>query len=159
MDQASIDPTAVAAVIVGAVTVIGSVFIAAFNARRARERVAVEANRAKKAEAYHAFMGILVNVMKSVKSGEAPKEQELTQIFTNFAAAAMIYGGPDVVRAFHKWRAAADDPKAALRLMDGMLRAMRADLGESNRGIAEYGLIGLFVVGGPAALKKSLSSM
>ena len=67
----------------------------------------------------------------------------------------MIYGGPEVVAAFGKWRASAHDPKESMRLMDGVLRPMRSDLGESNKGIAEYELMSLLIIGGRAPSRRA----
>ena len=69
----------------------------------------------------------------------------------------MIYGGPELVAAFGKWRASAHDPKKSMRLMDGALRAMRSDIGESNKGIAEYELTSLSIIGGRAKKRESVA--
>ena len=146
------------AVLVGAMTVVGSVYVATLNARRARERVALEANRAMKTEAYHKFMGILIAAMNTARNPQSSPQSKLKQAFIDFTRTAMIYGSPDVINAFQKWRDNSDDPAKAVTLIDPMLRAMREDLGESNEGIAEHGLFGLLIIGGPAALKKWLPS-
>ena len=149
-------------ILVAAITVLGSVlgsaWIASFNARRARERVALEANRAKKTEAYHNFMGILISAMNAAKNPQSLQQSELKKAFIEFTRTAMIYGGPGVINAFQKWRDNSNDPSEAVRLIDPMLRAMREDLGESNKGIAEHALFGLLIIGGPAALKKGILS-
>ena len=107
-----------------------------------------------KAEAYHKFTGALVAAMKTAKSGHTSPTQQTSDAFVDFIRTAMIYGGPDVINAFQKWREKSNDRAEAVRLIDPMLLAMREDLGESNKGIAEGGLFGLLVIGGPAALKK-----
>ena len=149
-------------ILVAAITVLGSVlgsaWIASFNARRASERVAREANRAKKAEAYHTFMGVIKSMVKSKGDVKTLQQQQVLRAFEDVTATVVIYGGPEVVLAFGKWRENAENPQEAVRLMDGILRAIRSDLGESNKGIAEQGLFGLFVVGGRAALERGLLS-
>ena len=153
-----IDSNVLVAAITVLVTVLGSVWVASFNARRASERIALEANRAKKAEAYHAFMDVIKTMVKSKGDVKSLQQRQIISAFEEFTATVVIYGGPEVVLAFGKWRQNADNPQAAVRLMDGILRAIRSDLGESNEGIAEQELFGLFVVGGRAALERGLLS-
>ena len=51
-------------IIVAAGTVLGSVWVAIYNNRKASERVAQEANRAKKAEAHRTFMKVLLRAWR-----------------------------------------------------------------------------------------------
>ena len=152
-----IDSNVLVAAITILVTVLGSVWVASFNARRASERIALEANRAKKAEAYHAFMDVIKTMVKSKGDVKSLQQRQIISAFEEFTATVVIYGGPEVVLAFGKWRQNADNLHA-VRLIDGILRAIRSDLGESNEGIAEQELFGLFVVGGRAALERGLLS-
>ena len=48
-----VNPSVGAALIAAAATVVSSVFIASYNSRKAREKVAFEAHREKKAEVYN----------------------------------------------------------------------------------------------------------
>ena len=66
---AKADPTVIAALITGSGTILGSVFIASYNARRAQERAAEEANRGRKAEIYNRFV-------MSLMERETVKRQE-----------------------------------------------------------------------------------
>ena len=56
-----------AAIIVGAATVISSVYIASLNARKAKERAALEAHRERKAEVYNEFMEMVIALMRNTK--------------------------------------------------------------------------------------------
>ena len=142
-------------IIVAAGTVLGSVWVVTYNNRKASERVAQEANRAKKAEAYRTFMNVLLKAMKAVKSGQHPKPV-LAETFLTFTSDIVVYGNPGVVMAFESWRESTNDTKLALHRIDTLLRAIRLDLGESNKGIPIGGLLGLFIVGGRSELQKAL---
>lgn len=142
-------------IIVAAGTVLGAVWVATYNNRKASERVAQEANRAKKVEAYRTFMDVLVKVMGSVKSGQDPNPA-LAEAFLTFTSDVVVYGNPKVVMAFESWREAHNNSQLALRRLDTLLRAVRSDLGESNKGIPRDSLLGLFIVGGRAELQKVL---
>ena len=103
-------------------------------------------------------MDVIKTMVKSKGDVKSLQQRQIISAFEEFTATVVIYGGPEVVLAFGKWRQNADNPQAAVRLIDGILRAIRSDLGESNEGIAEQELFGLFVVGGRAALERGLLS-
>ena len=142
-------------IIVAAGTVLGSVWVATYNNRKASERVAQEANRAKKAEAYCTFMNVLLKAMGAVKSGQDPNPV-LAETFLTFTSDVVVYGNPEIVMAFEPWRESTGDPKLALHRIDTLLRAIRSDLGETNKRIPIGALLGLFIVGGRRELQKVL---
>ena len=82
-------------IMIAAGTVLGSVWVATYNSRKASERVAQEANRAKKAEAYRTFMNVLLKTMKAVKSGQDPNPI-LAETFLTFTSDVVVYGNPEV---------------------------------------------------------------
>lgn len=154
------DPTILAAVIVGFFTIVGSVAVASYNARRAQERIAQEANLGRKAEVYEEFMGFLTEIMKNSNSSGELASNNYDKFFYKFASKVTIYGGPNVVKAFLDWRAVAasanDKSLEHLRYFEKFVREMRKDLGESNKGIVENGFLGIFVVGGAAGIAEEL---
>ena len=90
--------------IIGAAgTVLGSVWVATYNNRKASERVVQEANRTKKAEAYRTFMKVLLKAMAAVKSGQDPYPI-LAETFLAFTSDVVVYGNPEVVMAFESRR-------------------------------------------------------
>ena len=154
------NPTILAAVIVGCFTIVGSAAIASYNARCAQERVAQEANIGRKAEVYEEFMGFLVDVMKNSKDSKELASKDYDQFFFRFASKVTIYSGPRVVKAFADWRESGDDEHGGrqrqLSLIERFIRAMRNDLGESNKGLDANEFLGLFVVGGKAKITAEL---
>ena len=142
-------------IVVAAGTVLGSVWVATYNNRKASERVAKEANKAKKAEAYRTFMNVLLKAMEAVKSGKDPSPV-LAETFLTFTSEVVVYGNPEVVMAFDSWRESTNNQNLALKRIDTLLRAIRSDLGESNKGIPIGSLLGLFIVGGRRELQKAL---
>lgn len=156
----NLEPTIVAALIVGGLTVLSSVTVASINARRAQERVAREANISRKAEVYEGFMDFLVANMKSEGDAKGQLFDRHQDFFYKFASKVTIYGGPKVVKAFLDWReiGANSDEKSLdhLQYFERFVREMREDLGESNKGIVENGFLGIFVVGGAAGIAEEL---
>ena len=116
-----LDQNTLATLITICATVFATVWVAAYNNRRAKERVAQEANRAKKVEAYHAFLDMLMRIFKSGGLGSV-SEADLKESVTDFIGTAMIYGSPSVIKAIGEWRAAADDRNKQLLLVDNLLR-------------------------------------
>lgn len=159
----NLDPTIAAALIVGGLTVLGSVAVSSISARRAQERVAQEANIGRKAEVYEQFMEFLVDIMKSSKDSKDLASKDYDEFFFRFASKVTIYGGPKVVRAFGEWRESGDDPEGGRRrqlsLVESFIREMRTDLGESNKGIPANQFLGLFVAGGKTKVTEELGNL
>lgn len=163
-----VDSTVGAAIIASAATVISSVSIASYNARKARERVAFEAHREKKAEIYNEFMDVVVETMRYIKSGKDGDDglpEDIQEFFFRFTSRVTVYGGPGVVKAYGAWRSAYsgdNNPvgsKSGLLLIDSLFREMRADLGESNKGIGKHELLGLFIIGGKSELAREANNV
>jgi hypothetical protein len=92
-----VDPTVGAALVAGAATVVSSVYIASYNSRKARERVAFEAHREKKAEIYNEFMEMIVQIMRNTKKGKEGGDalpDDVTEFFYRFTSKVTVYGGP-----------------------------------------------------------------
>ncbi|WP_092065577.1 hypothetical protein [Desulfonauticus submarinus] len=159
-----INPSVGAAIIAGATTIISSVYIASLNARKAKERVAFEAHREKKAEVYNEFLDMVIELMRNTKEGKRGDDilpENIEEFFYKFTSKILIYGGPGVVKAFSNWRSAAadEDPIKGLLLIDKLFMEMRADLGESNKGIKKNELLGLFIIGGKSEIAKEANKV
>ncbi|EGR1219839.1 hypothetical protein EBM76_15155, partial [Vibrio parahaemolyticus] len=148
----------------GTATVISSVFIASYNSRKAKEKSAFDAHREKKAETYNEFMDVVIQLMRNSKEGKKGDEvlpENIEEFFYNFTSKIMVYGGPGVVKAYSNWRtesASRTNAAQSLLLVDSLFRAMRADLGESNKGIEENELLGLFIIGGKTEIAEMASN-
>ena len=159
-----VNPSVGAALIAGAATVISAVFIASYNSRKAKERVAFEAHREKKAEIYNEFMSMVIQLMRNTQDGKEGDDllpENIEEFFYNFTAKITVYGGPGVVKAYANWRtASANDESGAggLLLIDKLFREMRIDLGESNKGIEANELLGLYIIGGKSELAKEANN-
>lgn len=156
----NVNPSVGAAIIASTATIISSVFIASYNSRKGKERVAFEAHREKKAEVYNEFMSMVVELMRNTNEGKEGDDilpENIEEFFYNFTAKVTVYGGPGVVKAYAKWRSKAandDGGVSSLLLIDNLFREMRADLGESNKGIEANELLGLYIVGGKSEIAK-----
>jgi len=157
-----VNPSVGAAIIVSAATIISSVFIASYNSRKAKEKVAFEAHRGKKAEIYNEFMEVILQLIRNIKSkkeGDDVLPENIEEFFLNFIAKITVYGGPGVVNAYSKWQSAPvsndESKEKKLLLVDAIFREMRRDIGESNKGIGTNELLGLYIIGGESAITKA----
>ena len=140
-------------------TIISSVWIASYNARKAKEKVVYEAHREKKAEIYNGFMDTmitqLVKNMNDGKSGDELLPENLLEFLYTFTAQVIIYGSPDVINAFDKFKNLPEnDSPIILSIIDNLFREMRKDLGESNKNIDLNTLMGLYIIGGRDAINE-----
>lgn len=163
-----------AALTTASFTTGASVWLVIYNAQRAREQADREMNRSKKVEAYNRFLTVLTSVMNSTKSRthKAAKagaanvpSPELVKSMTTLMTTVMVYGSPEVVNAFAHWRevGATTDTSTAngsrmVSGIDALLRAIRADLGESNYGLRPNTLMGLLVIGGKRELDRATAT-
>ncbi len=140
-------------------TVISSVWIASYNARKAKEKIVYEAHREKKAEIYNDFMKIVITKIitniKDKKSNDA-SFKKMQDFLYKFTATIIIYGSPNVINAFYKYKEEAKNNKTynILSALDSLFLEMRKDLGESNQDIEKNTLMGLYITGGREAITK-----
>lgn len=151
-----------------------SVWLVIYSAHRTREQVDREMNRSKKVDAYNSFLKVLTSVMKMIKQtpqGPTKKtasdktQHQMVQSLEELMMTVMIYGSPEVVNAFARWRESgtpttghASSGHSMLPTLDALLRAIRRDLGESNEGVAENRLMGLLVIGGKPELDRAIAA-
>lgn len=139
-----------AVVACGAVTI--AVLTTAWSQRANKLRDIREAHRPSKVQAYNLFMDFVVDLLKGIKTdtpvvspqGElSPKHVEL---WFAFKRDLIVWAGPKVITEYLAFESLSkEDPADALRRVDALLRAMREDLRNSNRGLQSGDLIRLFL--------------
>ena len=153
---AKADPTVIAALITGAGTILASVFIASYNARRAQERAAEEANRGKKAEIYNKFVMSFIQTHITYREREENPSKEELRFMGEFASQIVVHGGPAVVRAYGKLQSRAASQfltgntsrqvdRELFNLLESLLLKMREELGVSNKELEQDDLLKLFM--------------
>ena len=161
---AKADPTIIAALITGAGAILGSVFIASYNSRRAQERAAEEANRGRKAEIYNRFV---ISLMETRNSQEV-REEKINEVdfgFVNeFVSQIVIHGGPDVIKAYEVLRRSGhgvsmQTHREVYGSLANLLLEMRTELGLSNKGLTQRELLAPFIAGGEYEIDKRLGSL
>ena len=142
-----LDPNVVAAIIAALTAVTGVLY----NQRQARILAAVEAHRDKKIAVYNKYLDLVYFYQDQVKQGVDPVDREIAKEeeawIRDLTRGILVWGGPSVVKAWLSFRAGASAGTGAAPLLaaDGMMRAMRKDLGNSNWGLKGGDLVKLFL--------------
>ena len=147
----SLDSGVAAATIAAITTVLVSVASIVYSQRKTKEREIAESHRPQKIELYKRFMDdAVVGALRQAKqdsetAGDDDGLQErLAKFFLEFTADMIVWGSPQVIKAYRDFRNSENNPHILLK-MDDVLRAIRKDLGHGNRGIERGNLIALFL--------------
>ncbi len=135
----------VGAIVLGFGTVVG-------NQRHSKNQEIRESHRPQKIEVYKRFMDTAVVATlreagtKDEQSANANREKELKDFFHSFTADLILWGSQGVLKAWRKFRVGTIHGGAnPLLLLDDILREIRSDLGNSNRGLNRGDLTSLFL--------------
>lgn len=102
----------------------------------------------RKIPVYEKQIAELFKVLMSQKRGESLDEDDLLVAFTEFTEKLIIWGGPRVVRAWRDFRVhdwSSGKPRDGLAVLARLMLEVRADLGNSNRGLGQADVLKLFI--------------
>jgi len=136
-------------------TAIVSVLSIVYNQRKTKEREIAESHRQQKIDLYKKFMdNVVVGALRLAKdkADDADLQKHLETFFLDFTANLIVWGSPGVIHEYTKSRKSGNQPQMLLQI-DDVLRAIREDLGHSNRRIGRGDLIALFLTD-PERLKE-----
>jgi hypothetical protein len=144
--------SAIVAALAGVVVVVlGQVFN--------RSRQVSEAHRDRKVQVYSTFVQLIIDLQQAtirMTADELLKSEQTYRIFVKFNRDVLLWGSPNVIRAFLDYRG--EDGTAtplALVKMDKLLGAIRKDLGLSNWRLQKGDLVKI-LVRDPSELDKML---
>ncbi|MEA5445563.1 hypothetical protein VCB98_07005 [Gammaproteobacteria bacterium AB-CW1] len=108
-----------------------------------------QSHRPQKIQVYNAFFSILEKFLKNPDALAAiegkPLPDELRDQFWALNQGLIIWASPPVIKAWLKFRKASVSGEHVLLAMDGMLRAIRKDLGNSNIGLQAGDAVKVFL--------------
>jgi hypothetical protein len=145
-----VNPAVGAGIIAASATILVSVISVLISKRIDQKNLFDKENRDKKIPFYENFIHFLFLVTHSEKMGKDPiSEQEMLEKMISFTENLIIWGSDETVSAFHKFRMASihDDPSpGAIPLaIEGIMYAIRKDLGHKNKNLHKGTLLGLFI--------------
>lgn len=106
-----------------------------------RNRSIDEAHREKKIETYYDFLKMFQKIQQSIKpefNVEAFDEIELAKKMMDFQTDITLWASPKVLLAFSNFQSVSKKEDGGLKAMfeiDAIYRAMRSDIGLSNKGL------------------------
>ena len=146
------DKQVTASIVAATGTLFAALATVLYSQRRSKERDISEAHRPQKVELYKRFMEILMMVLRMSKADESENEAkalpntELEEFFYGFTRDIIVWGSPGVIQAYKRFRTNDEQGTVlSLLLVDDLLRAIRQDLGNSNKGLKRGDLVKLFL--------------
>lgn len=118
---------------------------------------AIQSGRERKArlfenkrEAYDKFFEFFFSIFVSQKSGKPLTEKQLAEKFNEFTRNVMTWGSAETVNAVNEYQRSnlnvdPSDLKALFSTTEKLLRALRRDLGHSDRSLSKFGLTKLIL--------------
>ena len=101
--------------------------------------------RAKKAPIYEKHIATFFKVLLAPKiTGKALNQEEAATAFAGVAEQMIVWGSPDVIKAWNNFKAVAQTAQGA-DLLEGIFKAMRKDLGHEDKDLNKGDLLRLFV--------------
>ncbi len=135
-------------IIAAIIAAVASVLAVIYSQKKNKEREISEAHRPQKIEIYQKFMNDLVLKTLKPNKGDKPNisENDLEEFFYKFTSEIIVWGSPGVIKAFEKFRRHSNPKQTQILLVvDEILREIRIDLGNSNKGLKNGDLIRLFI--------------
>ena len=132
----------------GIVSAAALLFAAILTNYYAREREILARQFQAKRDAYEEIFDLVVDMLKSTKSGRSIPERELRQRAFSLKRGLMIWGSAPVVEQWNKIekKVSSERPIETARLMEAMFRAVRKDLGHDDSHLRFGELTSLFVI-------------
>lgn len=141
--------SSVAAAIIGAMaTVTAGILAVIITQKQTKIREIEEAHREKKVEIYNKFLTTIIRVLKganeNIKS-EPISEEELIELLVEYKREILLWGSPKVIKAQLHYETVAGNTYLMFHAVDNLYRAIREDIGLSNKGLQPLDLFKLFL--------------
>lgn len=144
----SANPSVSAAIVGAMATVLVGVGGALYTQSQIKQREIEEAHRASKVEIYKEFLDIVARKMAEDNvniSLAPPSQQELVDFLVGFKTNVILWGSPKVINAHLNFQKASSEGGHLLKAVDQLYKAIREDIGLSNRGLDRYQLVKIYL--------------
>lgn len=137
------------AIIAGAVTVFAAAVSLVLGKIWEQHLKIKQEIREKKIPVYEEQIKTFFSIMFDEKCGKPkPTDQEIVMAIREFTEKMIIWGGPKVIKVWSDFRLADwqnSTPEEVFARIENLMRALRDDLGNSNKGLTDGDFIRLFV--------------
>ena len=127
-----LDAVVIVALITGAVSITGviisSIFSKTIEYRKARQEYLAK----KREEPYAGFIDMVYKIQQNAKDASSYTEQDMINDISSFSKNITLWGSPDVVKKWVKFRENGMNPRAAIDnvlLIEEIMNEMRKDMG------------------------------
>lgn len=136
-------------VISSIIGLFGIVTVALVTHYKTKEREISARHFANKREGYTELINLFFDVMQSVKKNEDMQQEELVKKMASFKKSLMVWGGPEVIRAWNAFELKSQaqlSPAETMKTFDNLLRAIREDLGHDDGVLPSGSLAALILI-------------
>ncbi|WP_226683976.1 hypothetical protein [Shewanella indica] len=144
----SANPSVSAAIVGAMATVLVGVGGALYTQSQIKKREIEEAHRARKVEIYKEFLDIAARMMAEGNenvSVKPPSQQELVDFLVGFKTNVVLWGSPKVINAQLNFQKVSSEGGHVLKAVDQLYKAIREDIGLSNRGLERHQLVKMYL--------------
>jgi membrane protein implicated in regulation of membrane protease activity len=143
-----VDTKISASIIGGMFTLFAGLAVVVFTQRQIKEREIAEAHREKKVEIYKGFLETVEKILQGKNKRTKIKgisDQQLIDYLIKFKTNILLWGSPKVLKAQAEFEAQSRVNGNIFLSIDNLYRAIREDIGLSNRGLPPLALVKMYL--------------
>ncbi|GLX86971.1 hypothetical protein tloyanaT_32240 [Thalassotalea loyana] len=142
------DPKIAAAILGAMATVFVGLTAVIITQKQTSAREREEAHRSKKVEIYQKYLETVTALLSGQNdqvSQSAPTEQELVDYLVQFKTELILWGSPEVIKRQLEFQLVTLSGGDIFEAIDKIHRAIRADIGLSNKGLSNLELVKMYL--------------
>lgn len=144
----SANPSVSAAIVGAMATVLVGISGALYTQNEIKKREIEDAHRSRKVEIYKEFLYLIPRIMAEGNSNvsiKPPSQQELVDFMIGFKTNVVLWGSPSVINAQLNFQRTSAEGGNVLVAADRLYKAIREDIGLSNRGLSNNQLVKMYL--------------
>jgi len=143
------DPKISASIIGGMFTIILGISVVLLTQYQIRRRNIEEAHREKKVKIYSDFLNIVKNLFQQNNSNSSNvkkiSDKKLVDFMATYKTNIILWGSPEVLIAQAEYESKSQKGKNSFLELDNLYRAIREDIGLTNRGLKPLHFIKMYL--------------
>lgn len=156
----TLDTVLVIALISGTITILGLIVNSIISVRLKSieyKRKVKSDMRIKMEKPYSSFVNLIYDMLANTKGSIQLSEKDMMMRMVDFSKEVTLFGSNKVIKKWAKYRTSAAklSPTENLKQLEGVLFAIRADLGMKKRGMKTGDILALFINDVDELIRKS----
>ncbi|NER97904.1 MAG: hypothetical protein F6J86_29355 [Symploca sp. SIO1B1] len=141
-----LNPTVLTGLIGGTATIFVGITAAIINQRYSKQRDIDESHRSKKVKIYSKFLEKISGLFHAVSENKVEQYlPDLTDFFRKYKTEIILWGSPEVIKCQLELEQVAEKGGDTLKSVDNLYKAIRKDIGLSNKGLDNYELVKMYL--------------